>query len=126
MRQFDFLPSFLFLHPPLPLGNFKLEFLKVLSVTVAGRAPGAACSLRLGVPPFKMMEFWFFINGLDNVYPATGTKNVPSVAPSKGQVSRRMGRFAATVGTRRRRRKAMGFIFRLEFYFLFLYFCVFL
>ena len=85
MRQFDFLPSFLFLHLPLPLSNFKLDSLKV--------------------------DFWFFINGLDNVYPATGTGNVPSVAPSKGQVSRRMGRFAATVGSRKRRRKAMGFIF---------------
>ena len=111
VRQFDFLPSFLFLHLPLPLVNFKLDFLKVPSVTVAGRAPDAACSLCLDVPPFKMMDFWFLNNGLDNVYPATGTGNVPSVAPSKGQVSRRMGRFAATVGSRRRRRKAMGFIF---------------
>ena len=123
MRQFDFLPSFLFLHLPLPFVNFKLDILKVPLVTTARRVPSAACSLCLDVPPFKMMDFWFFINGLDNVYPATGTGNVPSVAPSKGQVSRRMGRFAATVGSKRRRRKAMGFIFEWGIFIFYFCFC---
>ena len=112
LLDFYFLPSFLFGHPPLPLINFKLDILKVPSVTIAWRAPGAACNSCLGVPPFKMMVFWFFINnGVDNAQPAKGTENVPSVASSKEQMSRRMRRFAPMVGTRKRRRKAMGFIF---------------
>ena len=61
---------------------------------------------------------------MDNAYP-TCTKNVPSVAPSKERVPGRMGRFAPMVGSRRRRRKAMGFIFFIIFLSIFVFVVVF-